>query len=96
MEVGGELEGLLGAIKKWTSRRIHQWLRDQPQVIRPARQPQKRSRFWQQESYDRIVRDTEELLAFRRYIARNPKEANVRQGQYVYYAAQWLDSFAPL
>ena len=68
---GWELEDLLGSIKKWTSRRIGHWLTAHPEAIPPDEPQYERDRFWQQESYDRIVRDVEELSWFRRYIADN-------------------------
>ena len=39
--------------------------------------------FWQTESYDRIIRDQEELSAFRRYIHANPEKAKLREGDYL-------------
>lgn len=38
--------------------------------------------FWMDESYDRIVRDWDELTVFRRYIAQNPTEARLRPDEY--------------
>ena len=91
---GWELEDLLGSIKKWTSRWIGQWLTDQPESLRPAGPFHAKPRFWQYESYDRIVRDAEELLTFRNYIAKNPQAAKLSADQYSYHAAAWLDKFA--
>jgi type I restriction enzyme R subunit len=91
---GWELEDLLGSIKKWSSRRIGQWLDGQPAETRPVGPHHNKPRFWQQEAYDRIVRDIEELTAYRRYIARNPEVAQLRPGEYTYHAAPWLDAFA--
>jgi type I restriction enzyme R subunit len=95
---GWELEELLGSIKKWTSRLIGMWLAGQPGEVGSETQPTKhnRARFWQQESYDRIIRDEEEVIAFRRYTARNPDVASLRPSEFVYTRAQWLDTFAPL
>ncbi len=36
--------------------------------------------FWMDESYDRIVRNAEELAAFRRYVGDNPVKARLREG----------------
>jgi len=91
---GWELEDLLGSVKKWTSREIGQWLRNQPAARQPAGPSHNKPRFWQHESYDRIIRDVEELLIFRAYIARNAIDAHLRVEQYTYYAAPWLDAFA--
>jgi len=93
---GWELEDVLGSIKKWTSRRISEWLVDQPESLISSVPKRRRTRFWQQETYDRIVRDAEELAAFRRYIADNAKKANLRSHEYSYCAASWLDGFAQL
>lgn len=90
-----ELEELLGAIKKWTSRHIGKWIEQQPNNMRPAGPAHNKPRFWQHESYDRIVRDAEELMQFRKYIADNASKASLTPGQYHYYAADWLDQFAP-
>ncbi len=92
---GWELEDLLGSIKKWTSRRIGVWLIEHLDAITMDCPQYERDRFWQQESYDRIVRDVEELSWFRQYIARNPTEAHVPPGEFHYAAAAWLDEFAP-
>jgi type I restriction enzyme R subunit len=82
-----ELEDLLGSIKRWTSRCIRQVLELTSEL--------KGDSFWQHESYDRIVRDREELAAFRRYTARNGIAAKLNSDQYDYRAAPWLDEFAP-
>lgn len=52
-------------------------------------------RFWQYESYDRIIRDEEELVNLRRYIAENPSKAKLAAGNYEYAAAEWLDRYGP-
>ena len=39
-------------------------------------------KFWMDESYDRVVRDPNELMAFRDYIAQNPTKAGLKQHQY--------------
>lgn len=92
---GWELEELLESIKKWTSRRIHQWLCDRNKAEQPTEIQTDRASFWQQEAYDRIVRDREELLIFRRYIAQNPQKAGLQAADYTCHVAVWLDAFAP-
>ncbi|MEZ6115054.1 MAG: transposase [Pirellulaceae bacterium] len=42
---------------------------------------------WQQESYDRIIRNEEHLYRVVQYISRNPKNAGVPQGQW----HRWLN-----
>ena len=38
--------------------------------------------FWMDESYDHIVRDANELAAFRHYIAANPAKARLKPDEY--------------
>ncbi len=89
-----QLEDLLGSIKKYSSRQIGKWLEEQPEEIQPQGPVQNKPRFWQHESYDRIVRDVEELTRFRKYIADNPAKANLSEERFHYSAADWLDKFA--
>jgi len=44
----------------------------------------RRGRFWQEESFDHLVRSPEEFEALRRYIANNPAAAGLRPGEYLY------------
>jgi carbamoylphosphate synthase large subunit/REP element-mobilizing transposase RayT len=46
----------------------------------------KTGRVWQDESYDRIVRDRNELVKYRDYIVRNPEHAELREGEFVLHA----------
>ena len=48
--------------------------------------------FWMNESYDRIVRDAKELVAFRNYIAANPARAGLRPDE---YSLQLKDGLMP-
>ena len=41
--------------------------------------------FWMDESYDRLVRDWEELSVFRRYIAENAAKAHLKPHEYTLY-----------
>ena len=43
----------------------------------------RREELWMHESYDHIVRDWEELLNWRRYIAGNPEKAQLRDTEFV-------------
>jgi REP element-mobilizing transposase RayT len=49
-------------------------------------------RVWQEESFDRIVRDQAELVKFNDYILANPAEANLQPGTYIVGqgSANWL------
>jgi type I restriction enzyme R subunit len=93
---GWELEDLLESIKKCSSRRIRKWCHDANAGRLSSAAKTGRGAFWQHEAFDRIVRDREELLRFRRYIARNPQQASLRTVQYTYCAAEWLDQYAKL
>ena len=89
-----DLEVLLGSIKKFTGRRIGAWLLTQSQVTHSVAVAKCKSGIWQQESYDHIIRDVEKLGMFRKYIANNPRNANIDAGRFRYYVADWLDDFA--
>jgi REP element-mobilizing transposase RayT len=58
------LEAILGSWKQFSGRRIN------------TKRGTKRE-LWQQESYDRIVRDAEHLYRCLQYLARNPQKASL-------------------
>jgi len=41
--------------------------------------------FWQEEYWDRIVRNADDLEKYRSYIERNPSEAGIKPGEYLYF-----------
>jgi putative transposase len=43
-------------------------------------------RFWHPESFDHLVRSGEDFARFRQYIADNPKQANLKPGEYIHYS----------
>jgi putative transposase len=45
-------------------------------------------RFWQQDAFDHLVRSTEQFAYLRKYIAENPKKANLHPGEYVVYSSR--------
>jgi carbamoylphosphate synthase large subunit/REP element-mobilizing transposase RayT len=47
---------------------------------------------WQEENYDRIVRDSDELTRYRDYIACNPQKAKLRKGEFRLDARDVLQS----
>ncbi len=49
--------------------------------------------FWQPDSYDHIVRTLEQLVAFRDYIAGNPKKAGIVLPPVASYHADWMDNW---
>jgi REP element-mobilizing transposase RayT len=71
-----ELEEVLQAIKSYTATKINRMLGHE-------------GRFWMRESYDHIVRDSEQLEAFQSYICGNPIKAKLKPGEYLLRAAQY-------
>ena len=43
-------------------------------------------RFWQQDGFDHLVRSDAQFLHFRNYIANNPQEAGLQDGEYVLFS----------
>ena len=54
----------------------------------------RRGRVWQTEPFDHIVRSSEQLEHFRRYIAANPEKAYLREGYVVGVGAKVVKSFS--
>lgn len=71
-----ELEEILHSIKSYTAGKINRTIN---QV----------GRFWQRESYDHIVRDSEQLGAYQQYIAANPSKAKLTVGEYILSHAEY-------
>jgi type I restriction enzyme R subunit len=46
----------------------------------------RRGRFWQEESFDHLVRSPEQFVALQRYIADNPRKARLQPGEYLHFA----------
>jgi REP element-mobilizing transposase RayT len=67
---GHDLTDIVGAWKSFTAKAINKQLG-------------KTGSVWFDESYDRIVRDFNELVDVRGYIARNPMTAKLREGEFV-------------
>ncbi|WP_395742527.1 transposase [Prosthecobacter sp.] len=55
--------------KRWTARQINAALRQ-------------RGRFWQDESFDHLVRNEAAFMKFRRYIGENPGKAGLAEGEF--------------
>lgn len=66
---GFDLEKELGAIKRTTARFIH-------------KSEELSGELWQQECYDRIIRDEEHLYRVVQYIGRNPYKAGIPRDQW--------------
>lgn len=58
--------------KKYTATRINRLLGQ-------------KGRFWQEESFDHLVRTAEQLAAIQQYIAENPARARLQEGEYDYW-----------
>jgi type I restriction enzyme R subunit len=43
------------------------------------------SRFWQEESFDHLVRNPEQFEQFEQYIAENPRKAGLRKGEFLHW-----------
>jgi putative transposase len=67
-----EIENQCRSWKKFTAGKINQVLG-------------RRGRFWQEESFDHLVRSPEQFAALQIYIAENPKKANLSAGQFFHY-----------
>jgi len=65
-----ELEDVLQSIKSYTAHEANRIQGTEGSV-------------WQKESYDRIIRDYDELRAYQRYIHGNPVKASLSPGSYV-------------
>jgi REP-associated tyrosine transposase len=44
----------------------------------------RRGRFWQEESFDHLVRSAEQFEGLQRYVAENPRRARLQAGQYLH------------
>lgn len=73
------LEDVLKSRKLWTSRRINEALG-------------RSGTLWQQESYDRILRDAEHLWKVLQYIGKNPRLAGIGEEQSTRWVRpDWMD-----
>lgn len=85
---GVRLEEWLYSVKRFSSTALGK----EPSLQADVRGMMRDGHLWQAESFDRIVRDMEELARTRRYIANNP--ARLRPGAFVWRKMEWLDEFA--
>ena len=77
------LEKILQSVKRHAAREINKFL-------------QREGQLWQKDSYDHIVRNTNELSAFRKYIAKNAEQAKLKQEGHAYKRTEWLDEYAEM
>ena len=76
---GYELEDILHSIKSFTAKEINRAI-------------EKAGGFWQRESYDHIVRDLEQLHAYKDYITANPSKARLRMDEYIHSKAEYREA----
>ena len=81
---GVNLTKWMGSVKKFSARKAN------------AATARTGSSLWQEESYDHIVRDRDELARIRRYINSNPKQAKLPEGTYAYHRAAWMDEWCDM
>ena len=62
---------------------LHSWKSFTAKQLLKAQGPHARSPVWQQDYWDRLIRNEAHLRACRAYIRDNPRKAGVRQGEYV-------------
>ena len=75
-----ELEDLLESIKGFISRKVNRTL-------------DRSGQLWEQESYDRIIRDEEHLYRVVQYIGRNPGKAGLPESQWHrWLLPEWKDA----
>ena len=67
---GWALSSVLHSWKSFTANQINRMLG-------------RKGRLWQDESYDHIVRDEDEFIGYRRYMAANPDSAGLRPDEYL-------------
>jgi len=58
-------------MERWTSRHLNAALRQH-------------GRFWQDESFDHLVRNEAAFMKFRRYIAENPLKAGLKDTEFTH------------
>jgi REP element-mobilizing transposase RayT len=58
------------------------------------RQMQRSGKLWQDDYFDRLVRDGDHFASCVRYIRRNPEKAKLREGEYTLYESDLARLFA--
>ena len=74
---GVALESILQSVKGWSARQINRLL-------------ERKGALWQKESFDHIVRGSNQLERIREYIAQNPEKSGLRPDEFQYFRAEWL------
>jgi putative transposase len=73
-----ELENILASVKGYVSTRL-------------TKLELKTGKLWQQENYDRLVRDRKELAVWRKYIGQNPEKAGLKAAEFTLFECEWLN-----
>jgi len=85
---GIRLEEWLYSIKRCTAKKINVEIANEGANLATCYK-----KMWQEESYDRVIRNCNELARTRKYIANNP--VNLRENSYLLKQMLWLDQFSP-
>ncbi|WP_395749081.1 transposase [Prosthecobacter sp.] len=78
------LEEWLYSVKRFTAARLMQREDLRERLMTRA------GRVWQPESFDRVIRDLDELRRTREYIEKNPR--GLRMGEFHLHRAEWIDA----
>ena len=75
---GSSLDGVISTWKRFTARTINH------------RQDQS-GNLWQEDYFDRMIRDWDHFINVARYIRRNPMKARLSPGKYLLHTAPWVE-----
>lgn len=76
------LESILQSVKRYSARQVNLLL-------------ERTGGVWQKESFDRIVRNSEEFEKTRNYIQQNPAAARLKPGTFLHHSADWDATLTP-
>jgi len=79
---GATLEKVVGAWKSVSARRINKRL-------------YRKGTLWQEDYFDRLIRDARHFENATRYIRVNPAKAKLREGEFTVYESDWVKSVVP-
>lgn len=76
------LDQIIGTWKSFTSNRINEWL-------------SRCGTLWQEDYFDRLIRDAEHFTNVVRYIRRNPEKAKLRSDEFTHFESDLARKWAP-
>ena len=79
LSADAKLEDVVGAWKSVSARRINQHLC-------------RKGTLWQEDYFDRLIRDAGHFENCVRYIRRNPEKAKLREGSFTLWESEWVQS----